>query len=148
MRLAGLILLVVEDDPDNLELVSSHLEGEGATVLSAASIAAALSMSHEQGLSALLSDLELPDGNGCDLLRQLRARDGKDLPAIALTGYSDNKWRTRAANCGFDRYALKPFSLEQLTDWLGELVIDRKSGVDEATCHAARCPTGLVRQGR
>ncbi|HEY6078161.1 MAG TPA: response regulator [Polyangiaceae bacterium] len=147
MLLAGLVLLVVEDDLDNLELVSSYLEGEGATVIGAGSLASALKLSADSELSALLSDLELPDGTGCDLLQRLRERDARDLPAIALTGYSDAKWRARAADCGFDRYAVKPFALEQLSEWLLEL-IDRKSDVPGASCHAVLDRAEPARQRR
>ncbi len=139
MQLKGLVVLVVEDDPDNLELLSSHLESEGATVVGAASIAAALAMTSGVELSALLSDLELPDGDGCELLRRLRERDGRNLPAIALTGYSDAKWRSRASDCGFERYAVKPFALSQVSEWLNELT-GPKSGVGVATCPSVTDP--------
>jgi CheY-like chemotaxis protein len=122
MRLRGLTVLVVEDDADNLELISSHVESEGALTLSAGSIAAALSMTEQRRVDVALCDLELADGDGCDLVRRLRDRDGwEQLPAVALTGYSDENWRRKAAACGFNRYAVKPFSLDQLTDWLVEL---------------------------
>jgi CheY-like chemotaxis protein len=55
-------------------------------------------------------------------VRRLRERDGWErLPEVALTGYSDEKWRSKAAACGFNRYAVKPFSLELITDWVVEL---------------------------
>jgi CheY-like chemotaxis protein len=147
MQLKGLVVLVVEDDPDNLELLSSYLEGEGATVVGAGSISGAIAMTSGLELSALLSDLELPDGDGCELLRRLRERDGRDLPAIALTGYSDAKWRSRAADCGFERYAVKPFALSQVSDWLNELT-DRKSAVGVATCPSVADPAVLVLRAR
>jgi CheY-like chemotaxis protein len=122
MRLSGLTVLVVEDDLDNLELLSSHVESEGALALSAGSIAAALSMTANREVHVALCDLELADGDGCELVRRLRERDGwQRLPAVALTGYSDEKWRSKATACGFDRYAVKPFSLELITDWVVEL---------------------------
>jgi two-component system, chemotaxis family, CheB/CheR fusion protein len=122
MRLSGLTVLVVEDDVDNLELLSSHVESEGALTLSAGSIAAALAMTTDRHVDVALCDLELADGDGCDLVRQLRRRDGwGSLPAVALTGYSDTKWRQKAAECGFNRYAVKPYSLELITQWLLEL---------------------------
>jgi two-component system, chemotaxis family, CheB/CheR fusion protein len=122
MRLSGLTVLVVEDDADNLELLSSHVESEGAMALSAASIAAALSVSADCQVDIALCDLELADGDGCELVRQLRKRSGcENLPAVALTGYSDERWRQKASACGFNRYAVKPFPLDQLTDWLVEL---------------------------
>jgi CheY-like chemotaxis protein len=122
MRLSGLTVLVVEDDVDNLELLSSHVESEGALTLSAGSIAAALAMTVDRHVDVALCDLELADGDGCDLVRQLRRRDGwSSLPAVALTGYSDARWRKKAAECGFNRYAVKPYSLELITEWLLEL---------------------------
>lgn len=122
MRLSGLTVLVVEDDLDNLELLSSHVESEGALALSAGSIAAALSMTEHQRVDIALCDLELADGDGCELVQKLRRRAGwEKLPAVAVTGYSDAKWRKKASDCGFDRYAVKPYSLQQITDWLLEL---------------------------
>lgn len=113
--------MLVEDDVDNLELIGSFLEGEGAKTLSAGSIAGALSLSEGQPLDVVVSDLELADGDGCGLLAELRSRDGGALPAIAVTGYSEQKWRNKAADCGFVRYAVKPFSLEVLVDWICEV---------------------------
>ena len=122
MRLAGITVLVVEDDLDNLELLSAHVESEGALALSAGSIAAALAMTADRRVDIALCDLELADGDGCELVEQLRRRDGwATLPAVALTGYSDPKWRKKASDCGFNRYAVKPFSLKQITDWVEEL---------------------------
>jgi len=122
MRLNGLTVLVVEDDVDNLELLSSHVESEGALALSAGSIGAALLMTAERRVDVALCDLELADGDGCELVRQLRGRAGwEKLPAIAITGYSGDPWRKKANDCGFNRFAVKPYSLEQITLWVAEL---------------------------
>ena len=121
MRLHGLTILLVEDDADNLELIGSFLDDEGAKTLCAGSIAGALALSSGQHVDVVVSDLELADGDGCGLLSQLRSRDGVDVPAIAVTGYSEQKWRNKAAGCGFVRYALKPFSLDTLASWISEL---------------------------
>jgi two-component system CheB/CheR fusion protein len=122
LRLRGLTVLVVEDDVDNLELLVSYLDGEGAVALGAGSIAAALAQTIGKHVDVVVSDLELADGDGCALVKQLRSREAlADLPAIAVTGYSDQKWRNKAAECGFARYALKPFSIDILVDWVAEL---------------------------
>lgn len=137
MQLTGFTVLVVEDDVDNLELLISHLEQEGALVVGAENVRAAVRLASEHQIDALLCDLELPDGDGCGVLRQLRDRPGSsDLPAIALTGYSDASSRKLAHDCGFDRYAVKPFSLYELTAWLSE-IIDRQSALRARSCHAA-----------
>ncbi|HEX2869975.1 MAG TPA: response regulator [Polyangiaceae bacterium] len=117
MRLRQLTVLLVEDDVDNLELLALCLEGEGATVLAAGSIAAALAMSVSRRVDVLVADMDLPDGDGCALLHQLRNRKGSvRLPAIAVSGYSRNEWREQAMTAGFDRYAVKPLSMDALVD--------------------------------
>ena len=122
MRLQGITVLVVEDDVDNLELLGSFLEGEGARVIEAASIVAARAKSEGQRVDSVVSDLDLADGDGCALLEQLRARNaGRLLPAIAISGYSQEKWRKKAEACGFARYAVKPYSLDVLANWIDEL---------------------------
>lgn len=114
--------MLVEDDVDNLELLAACLEAEGAHVFSAGSIAGALAMTIGKRIDVVVSDLELPDGEGCALLHQL-TQSGKRTrpPAIAVTGYSQQSWRNKAADCGFTRYAVKPFSLEDLVKWVYEL---------------------------
>jgi two-component system, chemotaxis family, CheB/CheR fusion protein len=136
MRLLGIKILLVEDDIDNLELLASFLDGEGAQTLSASSISAALAQTVGQRVHVVLSDLELPDGDGCALLAALKKRnDNTAVPAIAVTGYSDQKWRDKAANCGFDRYAVKPFSLEQLVAWIVELSVRPQNVANAEFCH-------------
>ncbi len=138
MRLLGLKILLVEDDVDNLELLASYLEGEGAMTFGAGSIAAALVQTAGQDLDVVISDLELADGDGCGLLAALRSRDGRtDRPAIAVTGYSEQKWRAKAANCGFLRFAVKPYSLERLVEWVEELTARRENAANAEFCHAA-----------
>lgn len=139
MRLRGLTILLVEDDADNLELIGSFLDGEGANTLCAGSVAGALALSAGQRVDVLVSDLELADGDGCGLLATLRSRDGASVPAIAVTGYSEQKWRIRAAECGFARYALKPFSLDTLADWIGELTRG-SAGSDVSSASYSREP--------
>ena len=136
MQLNGFTVLVVEDDVDNLELLVSHFELEGAVVLAASSLGAAINATQSGDVDAVVCDLELPDGDGCALLRQLRRRNGwGGLPAIAISGYSDRHWRHMAGECGFDRFVTKPFKLNEVTDWLAEL-IDRESGAVGMSCHA------------
>jgi len=149
MRLLGLKILLVEDDVDNLELLASFLEGEGAITFGASSIAAALLQTEGRELDAVVSDLDLADGDGCALLAALRARDGRtDRPAIAVTGYSEQKWRAKAASCGFERFAVKPYSLEGLVDWLVELTARPQNAALAEFCHASPGPVARARLAR
>lgn len=149
MRLLGLKILLVEDDVDNLELLASFLEGEGALTFGAGSIAAALLQTDGQPLDAVISDLELADGDGCALLAALSSRDGRtDRPAIAVTGYSEQKWRAKAANCGFSRFAVKPYSLERVVEWIIELTAHPQNRATAEFCHAAPAPAARARLAR
>lgn len=123
MRLKGLSVLLVEDDFDNLELLCTCLEDEGAVTYSASSVAGALELTLGQRVDVVVADLELPDGDGCALLQQLAARTEprRPPPAVAVTGYSEQAWRDQASDCGFLRYAVKPFSLHELVSWIAEL---------------------------
>ena len=117
MRLAQLTVLLVEDDVDNLELLAMCLEGEGATVLAAGSIAAALAMSIDRQVDVVVADMELPDGDGCGLLQQLRTRPAlARTPALAISGYSRDEWRSQATTAGFDRYEVKPVPMDSLVE--------------------------------
>jgi len=135
MLLRGLTILLVEDDVDNLELIASYFEGEGAVVLGAGSIAGALALCQGRKLDFVVSDLELADGDGCALLTQLK-RDHGDVPAIAITGYAEQNWRAKATAVGFLRFAVKPFSLSVLAQWIVELSPGRSvcDGAASALC--------------
>lgn len=114
MLLHQVVVLVVEEDRDNRELLSAYLQLEGATVIAAGTVAAALETPGH--IDLLVSELLLADGDGCDLLRRLRAQAGREgLPALALTALSDADWQQRALHAGFDHCALKPVPLAELT---------------------------------
>ncbi len=129
MRLRGTVVLLVEDDLDNLELLTLCLDGEGAEVLAAGSIAAALAVSIGRRVDIVVSDLELPDGDGCALLHQLRKREGyARVPAIAVSGYSQDQWRSQAAMSGFHRFVVKPYPIDALVSAIASL---KAGGVDD-----------------
>jgi len=149
MLLRGITVLLVEDDADNLELMTAYFDGEGAHTLSASSMAAALAMANVARVDVLVSDLELLDGDGCELVKRLREREGmQGLPAIAITGYSERKWLENAVKCGFTRYAVKPFSLPQLVGWIAELSGRAASGQRDATSLAPELPVARGRRAQ
>ncbi|MES1189211.1 MAG: response regulator [Myxococcales bacterium] len=127
MLLRQLTVLVVDPDSDNLELLAAYLQLEGATVLQASSVAAALEVATSQHgspspIHAVVSELLLADGDGCELLRRLRAQPGHEsLPALALTALTDPDWRRRALDGGFQACATKPFPLSELAPQLAAL---------------------------
>ena len=120
MRLTSLNLLLVDDDAENLDLLSLCLTSEGANVLIARTINAALVRAAVARVDLLLCNPLLSDGDGCELLQRLRQRpELSSLPAIALTAVPDQH---HLLPCGFDRLALMPIDLRELVDSISRLV--------------------------
>jgi len=109
--LAGLTILVVDDEHDSLELVQQVLSETGARLLTAMSAADALRMAERERPDLLISDIGMPLMDGFELIR--RVRDLRDralagMPAIALTAFSRREDQQRALEAGFDEYLAKP----------------------------------------
>lgn len=125
--LAGLKILVVEDEVDSLELLSTILQGCGAEVFTATSVRAALALletSKGQNLDMLVSDIGMPEEDGYSLIRQLRqleAQRGGRLPAIALTAYASNDDLKQALLAGFQRHLTKPVEAAELVKVVANL---------------------------
>ncbi len=110
--LHGLRILVVEDDADSLELVRVVLEGAGASIVSATSARQAL---EAQGpFHAIVSDIGLPEIDGYELIRRMRARPGACAPAIALTAYARLEDASHARSAGYQEHIAKPVNPSDL----------------------------------
>jgi PAS domain S-box-containing protein len=105
-------ILLVEDHEPSLQILSRLLRDAGHTVHAALNQADALAAAQNQSFDLLVTDIGLPDGNGCDLLKQIQAL--QPLPAIALTGFggTDDIHQTREA--GFCHHLTKPVVVEEL----------------------------------
>jgi CheY-like chemotaxis protein len=107
--LEGLGILVVDDDADARDLISTALRHAGADVLPAASARDALELLQSRAPDIVVSDIAMPDGTGYDLVRQIRANARLTrMPAIALTAYGRLEDRERALNAGFNFHIAKP----------------------------------------
>jgi PAS domain S-box-containing protein len=115
--LQGLKLLVVDNCADTCELIAMVLEQLGAEVTVALSAGEALELLEQFKPDVLISDIEMPQQDGYDLLRRVRdfeaVRGGK-IPAIALTAYSTKEVRLQAFSAGFQMYLTKPAEPEEL----------------------------------
>jgi PAS domain S-box-containing protein len=104
MELAGLTVLVVDDQPDARELILRVLEDCSARVLTAASAEEAVPLVESGRPDVLITDIGMPVADGYELLRRVRelgpARGGR-VPAIALTAFARSEDRTRALRSGF-----------------------------------------------
>ena len=108
--LAGLCVLVVDDDEESRHVVAAHLESCRAVVLTASSAAQALEVMHRQRVDVLLADIAMPGEDGYALMRKLRALDSSfaTIPAAALTAFARDEDRQAAFKAGFQLHLTKP----------------------------------------
>ena len=111
--LPGVRVLLVEDDPDTLELLGQLLERQGAHVMAVRSATAALAELDHAGADVLVSDIAMPGQDGVSLLLAIRAR-GCQIPALALSALARDEDRARALAAGFERYLVKPVEPREL----------------------------------
>ncbi|MDQ3211940.1 MAG: ATP-binding protein [Acidobacteriota bacterium] len=116
-ELTGLIVLVVDDQPDARDLVRRILEDCGAEVFAAGTAADGLSLVQARKPHVMIADVGMPEGDGYDLLRRVRAlgaERGGRVPAIALTAFARSEDRTRALRAGFAVHVAKPVNPAEL----------------------------------
>ncbi|TDB91111.1 response regulator [Actinomadura sp. KC216] len=106
-------LLVVEDEPDILELLSVSLGHSGFAVLTATSGTAAVQAAQRHRPDLIVLDVMLPDLDGFDVVRRLRS-GGDRTPVLYLTARDAVQDRVRGLRLGGDDYVTKPFSLEEV----------------------------------
>jgi PAS domain S-box-containing protein len=107
--LAGLQILLVDDEPDTLAMFRDALEGAGARVRAVPNAAEALRVAESWRPDLLVSDLGLPGMDGYELLQTLRHRGPqRALPAVAVSAYASMDDRTRALAVGFTAHVAKP----------------------------------------
>jgi DNA-binding response OmpR family regulator len=109
--LAGSVLLV-EDEESLASLVQAYLAQEGFTVASVASGEAALERIERENVRLVVLDLNLPDMDGLDVCRRIRARSS--VPVVMLTARDDEADRLAGLGAGADDYIGKPFSPKEL----------------------------------
>lgn len=123
-KLAGRRLLVVDPHIDTLELLTIAFEAEGATVVTATSALAAITLLNDTPFHGLLSEVVLPDMNGYELLHQLQVTvipSQPHLTAIAMTGWGRATIGQEVQAAGYAEYFEKPVDLEQLIATLATL---------------------------
>ena len=109
--LERLRVLVVEDEPDAREFLTTLLRRFGADVIPAASVEEALAGLAAKRPDVLVTDLAMPDEDGFTLIRKVRTMEragGSRLPAIAVTALASAEERQRAMAAGFDLHLAKP----------------------------------------
>lgn len=123
MTAMGALILIVEDNPYSLELMSYLLQAHGHEVRSARNGADAVRAADRDDPDLILLDLQLPDLDGYDVLRTLRARPASShVKIVAVTAVAMVGDRERTLAAGFDHYMSKPINprtfVRELGGWL------------------------------
>jgi two-component system OmpR family response regulator len=113
-------VLVVDDEPSLADLLTLAFKYEGWEVRAAGNGAEALRLAGEFHPDAVLLDMSLPDIDGIEVLRRLRAFH--DVPVLFLTARDDLEDRTAGLNAGAQGYLTKPFSLDEVIGGVRALV--------------------------
>lgn len=117
--LRGVQILLVDDQPDMLAFLGPTLTQHGAEVITASSGASALEILRQLTPDVLISDIAMPEGDGYQLVRALRAREAKSpgqklIPAIALTAFARTADTEEALQAGFQAHIAKPVDVSEL----------------------------------
>jgi signal transduction histidine kinase len=122
--LAGLKVLVVDDEPDNRDFLMVALEYFGASATATASAAEAIDILQQSPPHILVSDIGMPVEDGYSLIRKVRSSASdklKRLPAVALTAYASEEDRDRAIAAGYDEHLTKPIDPAHFATVLAKL---------------------------
>ena len=116
-------VLIVDDKPDNLKLISVVLESRGAAVKGLIDSREVFDAVDRFSPNLILLDIAMPNLNGWEIYRQLRARPAlANVPIIALTALSMQQDIQKGLDAGFDGYITKPYRSEnvvhQMTDYV------------------------------
>jgi CheY-like chemotaxis protein len=127
--LAGLRILVVDDEPDTLELECLVLQGQGAEVLCAESADRALSVMPGFRPQLIISDIAMPGMDGCQFIAAVREQeaeaDAGAVPALAVSAHASGDKRALALASGFDRFLRKPVDPATLIATMRDLIAQR-----------------------
>ncbi len=107
-------ILVVDDHHETAESLSRLLRLDGHTVLKAESFASALDVARAGPVDLLLCDIALPDGDGCELLKEIRRLF--PVQGIAISGYGRPRDVERCQAAGYACHLLKPVTAEQIEE--------------------------------
>jgi CheY-like chemotaxis protein len=128
--LAGIRVLLVDDDEDTREIIDRVLSRRGAEVVTAPSAPTALEAFAGQGFDVLLVDIMMPGMDGYEFMRQIRAlppEKGGRVPAATLTARVVTGDRLESLRAGFQSHVAKPVEPAELVEVVAALAGERQS---------------------
>jgi len=108
-------VLLVDDEPDIVEVIQDRLEAYGFTVVTAGTGLEALRKLSVEEFDGVFLDVKMPEMGGIEALEEVRKRDTK-IPVIIITASSTREAAIEALAKGANDYVLKPFEWEELKD--------------------------------
>jgi CheY-like chemotaxis protein len=118
-------ILVIDDEPDSLEVAAILLEMHGAKVITAVNGKEGLALAKLHHPLFIIADLSMPEMDGWEMLHELKIdRTSLEIPVIALTAHAMQGDRSRAIAAGFHNYLSKPLTPETFIQDLLHLVMD------------------------
>jgi two-component system, OmpR family, phosphate regulon response regulator PhoB len=121
------VVLVADDDPDILMLISVTLERDGYEVVVARDGHRAFETAVERLPHLIVLDLMMPGIDGCEVTRRLRAEERtKDVPIVIVTAFAEESQAAKALEAGADAYVKKPFSPRELLAKTASLLLERR----------------------
>jgi len=136
VRMTANRILLVEDDARLATMVAEYLGEAGFRTTRAASGAAAMQLAASESFDAMILDLMLPDADGLDICRSLRARS--DMPVLMLTARGDPLDRVLGLELGADDYLPKPFEPRELLARLRAILRRRVGAGQSQVMHFGR----------
>jgi CheY-like chemotaxis protein len=115
-------ILIVDDHPDTLDVLSRLLRSLGYSVKKASTMQEALTAASGAKFDLVISDMTLPDGNGADLARQICTPN--NIPAIALSGYSPGDPDSPIDDSQFKARLVKPIDFQILQETIQKVLPD------------------------
>jgi CheY-like chemotaxis protein len=108
-------LLIVDDEPENIELLTRRLTRRGFAVVGATSAEEGILKAEAERPDVILMDIKMPVVDGFEATRRLKARpETRPIPVIALTAHAMQEDRDQAVAAGADEYETKPLDLDRL----------------------------------
>lgn len=115
--------LVIEDNEDNMVLITRFLKKYGYQTLEAQTGIMGYEMAIEKQPDFIILDIQLPDIDGIEVLKTIRSREeGKNIPVIAMTSYAMAGDRERLLANGCDGYIEKPFDPDRVISQIRKLI--------------------------
>lgn len=116
-------ILIIDDEADNLELLSRRLTRRGYEVMTAGGATEGLGRAKAESPHIILMDVKMPDLDGYEATRQLKADAAtRSIPVVMLTAQAMPEDRDRALEAGADEYESKPVDLARLLEKIGALL--------------------------